>query len=206
MTTILPAASSPTSLAWKVVSSSANATFGTAAGTLTVKPLFAPTASASIWGYYRKAVTVTGKAVPGDLVTLWTQPSSGGSWTRVSSVTANGVTGAFSRAFMLPRDTLWRVTSPTGTTAKRLTFVRPSINGPTRAKAGTIVYFSGYALPGRQVIINRRPVGTTAWHHFATVTASSTGHWVTHFRMTHSLDIGAGSNGHWSPLIRIRLA
>jgi len=34
---------------------------------VTVKPLFAPTAVASGWGYYRKAVTVTGKAVPGAL-------------------------------------------------------------------------------------------------------------------------------------------
>ena len=95
---------------------------------------------------------------------------------------------------------------PTGTTATQLTFVRPSISGPARAKAGSLVYFSGYALPGQQVVVNRRPVGASAWRHFATVTASSTGHWTTHFRMTHALEIGVGSHGHWSPVVRIRLA
>src|SRR4051812_45574644 len=203
--TTLPA-SSATPMAWKVVSSSANATFGAVSGSVTVKPLFAPTAAASVWGYYRKAVTVTGKAVPGDPVTLWTKPSSGGTWSRISAVASNATTGAFSRSFTLTRDTLWRVTSPTGTTASRLTYVRPSITGPTRAKAGTVVYLSGYARPGQQVVVNRRPIGSSTWRHFVTVTASSTGHWTTHFRLTHALEIGVGSHGHWSPVRRIRLA
>src|SRR5207248_1760235 len=119
----LPAASSATPLGWKAVSTTGNATFGSVTGSVTVKPLFAPTATASIWGYYLKAVTVTGKAVPGDVVALWTKPSSGGSWRRVSSVAASSATGAFSRTFTLPRDTLWRVSSPTGTTAAQLTFI-----------------------------------------------------------------------------------
>ena len=204
--TTLPATSSATPMAWKVVSSSADATFGAVSGSVTVEPLFAPSAAASSWGYYRKAVTVTGKAVPGDLVTLWTKPSSGGTWTRISAVASNSTTGAFSRSFTLTRDTLWRVTSPTGTTASRLTYVRPSIAGPTRAKAGTVVYFSGYALPGQKVVVNRRPIGASAWRHFVTVTASSSGHWTTHFRLSHALEIGVGSHGHWSPVRRIRLA
>ena len=202
----LPATTSVTSLAWKVASSAGTMTFGNATGSVSVRPLFAPTAAASPWGYYRKAVTVTGKAVPGDLVTLWNKPSSGGTWSRVSAVRAASVTGAFTRTFVLTRDTLWKVTSPTGSTATRLTYVRPSITGPTLARLGTRVYVSGYALPGQKVVVNRRPAGGSTWRYFTTVTASSTGHWVTHFRFTHAVDVGVGSHGHWSRVLRIRVA
>src|SRR4051794_11682805 len=204
--TTLPASSTTTPLAWKIVSSAGATTFGTANGSVSIRPLFAPTAVGAAWAYYRKTVTVTGKAVPGDLATLWTKPSSGGTWSRVSSVRTNATTGAFSRTFTLTRDTLWRVTSPTGTTATRLTYVRPSITGPARAKLGSRVYVSGYALPGQKVVVSRRPAGASKWHYFTTVTASSTGHWITHFRLTHAMDVGVASHGHWSRVLRIRLS
>ena len=202
----LPASTTTTPMSWKVVSTFGSATFGTASGSVSVRPLFAPSSAASIWGYYGKTVKVTGKAVPGDLVTLWTKPSSGGSWTRVSSATANISTGAFSRTFTLTRDTLWKVKSPTGATTARLTFVRPSLSGPARARLGTRVHIGGYALPGQKVAVYRRPAGTAKWHLFTTVTAASTGHWTTSFKQTHAVDVLVGSHGHWSPVIRVKLA
>jgi hypothetical protein len=203
---VLPATTVATSMAWKVVSTVASATYGSTGGSIAVRPLFAPTSTGPGWAYYRGAVTVSGKAVPGDAVTLWTKPSTRGSWARVSTVTANASTGAYSAAFRLVRDTVWRVTSPTGTTATRSTFVRPSLHGPTRAKIGTVVYVSGYALPGQKVAIYRRPVHTAKWYYFATVTASSTGRWVGHFRLRHSLNVIVGSHGHWSRAITVRIA
>jgi hypothetical protein len=206
LTTLLPATDAPAAMAWKVVSTVGSTTYGAATGSTTVQPLFAPTSTGVTAAYYRTAVTVSGKAVPGDAVTLWTAPAGGGSWTRVSSVATNATTGAYSRSFTLVRDTVWKVTSPTGTTATRTTVVRPSLRGPTRAKAGTVVYISGYALPGRRVALYRRPLGTTTWHYFTTVTATSTGHWTSHFRLTHAVSVIVGSHGHWSPVLRIRLA
>jgi hypothetical protein len=202
----LPSTTKVSSTAWKVVSTAGSTTFGSAPGSISVQPLFAPTSTGTGVGYYRGVVTVTGRAVPGDAATLWTKPATSGSWTRVSSVTANATTGAYSRSFTLLRDTVWRVTSPTGTTATRTTVVRPSLHVPSRAKLRTIVYISGTALPGQKVAVYRRSVGTAKWNYFATVTAASTGRWTSHFRFTHAINVLAGSHGHYSPGATIRVA
>ncbi|HMC69875.1 MAG TPA: hypothetical protein VKJ07_12040, partial [Mycobacteriales bacterium] len=206
VTGALPAATSVSSTAWKVVSTAGSTTFGSATGSISVQPLFAPTSTGTSIGYYRGVVTVTGTAVPGDAVTLWTKPATSGSWTRVSSVTADAATGAYSRAFTLVRDTVWRVTSPTGTSAARTTVVRPSLHVPSRAKPRTVVYISGTALPGQKVAIYRRSLGTAKWNYFTTVTAASTGRWTSHFRFTHAVNVLAGSRGHYSPGATIRVA
>jgi len=206
LTATLPPTAAPAVMAWKVLSTVGSTTYGAATGTTTVQPLFAPSAAGAGVGYYRTTVNVTGKAVPGDTVTLWTEPASGGSWTRVSSVTANATTGAYSRSFTLVRDTVWKVSSPTGTTVTHRTLVRPSLRGPSRARYGTVVYISGYAPPGYKVAVYRRPLGTRTWHYFTTVTASSTGHWISHFRLTRAVNVLVGSHHQWSPVIAIRLS
>ena len=201
---LLPAASSPTSLAWRVVTTDGTSTFGTAAGVVGVQPLFAPSASGPTGGAYKHSVGVTGVAVPGDIVTVWTRPASGGNWVRATTATADASTGAFNARFTLLRDTLWRVTSPTGTSAARTVVVRPTLAGPSRARAGAMVYLSGWALPGQKVAIYRRPAGTARWHLFATVATSSGGRWYRHFRLTHPINVCVGSHGHWSSVLTVR--
>ncbi|HMC71489.1 MAG TPA: hypothetical protein VKJ07_20195, partial [Mycobacteriales bacterium] len=145
VSTMLPATSSPTPMAWKVVTTDGTTTFGTTTGTVNVLPLFAPTSTAPSGGAYKHTVAVSGSAVPGDVVTLWTRPATGGAWSRAASSTSNASTGAFNTGFTLLRDTLWRVTSATGTSAARSVVVRPTLAAPTRAKRAAMVYLSGWA-------------------------------------------------------------
>ena len=206
VSTLLPATSSASSLAWRVVATDGSTIFDTANGTVAVQPLFAPSSTGPTGGAYKHALAVNGTTVPGDVVTVWTKPISGGAWARAVSVTSNASTGAFSTTFTLLRDTLWRVTSPTGTSAARTAVVRPTLAGPTRARAGSMVYFSGWALPGQKVAIYRRSVGTARWHYFATVTTRSGGRWYRHFRLTHPMNVLVGSHGHWSSVRTVRFS
>ena len=206
VSTMLPATSSPTPMAWKVVTTDGTTTFGTTTGTVTVLPLFAPTSTAPSGGAYKHTVAVSGSAVPGDVVTLWTRPATGGAWSRAASSTSNASTGAFNTGFTLLRDTLWRVTSATGTSAARSVVVRPTLAAPTRAKRAAMVYLSGWALPGQKVAIYRRSLGTARWHYYGAVTARSGGRWYAHFRLTHPMNVLVGSHGHWSGVASIRYA
>ena len=204
ISTLLPATSTVSSLGWRVVATDGTTVFDTASGTAAVQPLFAPSSTGPTGGAYKHALAVSGTAVPGDVVTVWTKPASGGSWTRAASATSNASTGAFNTAFTLLRDTLWRVASPTGTSADRTAVVRPTLAGPTRARAGSMVYFSGWAVPGQKVAIYRRSIGTAKWRYFATVTTGSGGRWYRHFRLTHPMNILVGSHGHWSSVLTVR--
>jgi hypothetical protein len=168
--------------------------------------LFAPTSTGPAGGSYRHAVTVSGAAVPGDRVSVWTKRVGGGSWTRAASVTSDASTGAFTARFTLLRDTVWRVTSPTGTSAARTIVVRPTLAGPSRARRGAMVYLSGWALPGQNVALYRRPLGTSTGRYYGTVRAGAAGRWYAHFRLTHQLQVIAASHGHWSRILTIRYA
>ena len=200
---VLPA-SAPSSMAWKVVTTDGSTTFGTTNGTTSVRPLFAPTSTGPSAGAYRQVMSVTGAAVPGDPVTVWTKPVTGGSWSRVASASSDASTGAFTARFTLVRDTVWRVTSPTGTSAARTVVVRPTLAGPTRARRAAMVYLSGWATPGQKVALYRRPLGTSAGRYYGAVTAGSAGRWHAHFRLTHQLQVIAASHGHWSRILTIR--
>ena len=201
---VLPATTAPSSLAWRVVTTDGTTTFGTSTGTVAVQPLFAPSSTGPTGGAYDHAVAVTGTAVPGDVVTVWTRPATGGAWLRAGSATSDASTGAFNTRFALLRDTVWRVTSPTGTSTMRTVVVRPTLAGPRRASRGVTVYVSGWALPGQRVAIYRRAVGTARWHYFASVTARAGGRWYGHFRLTHPVNVLVGSHGHWSDVLTIR--
>ena len=204
VSTSLPATSTPSSLAWRVITTDGTTTFGTSGGSVAVQPLFAPTSTGPTGGAYKQSVSVAGAAVPGDVVTVWTKPANGGTWQRGASVTSNASTGAFNARFALLRDTLWRVTSPTGTSAARTVVVRPTLSGPHRARSGAMVYLSGWALPGQKVAIYRRSVGTARWHYFTSVTTGASGRWYRHFRLTHPMNVLVGSHGHWSGVLTIR--
>ena len=203
--TVLPA-SAPSSMAWKVVTTDGSTTFGTLPGTVSVRPLFAPTSTGPAAGVYRHVVTVRGTAVPGDQVILWTKPAAGGSWSRVTSATSDVSTGAFSARFTVVRDTVWRVTSPTGTSTARTVVVRPTLTGPSRVRRGAMVYLSGWALPGQKVALYRRPLGASAGRYYGAVTTGRTGRWYAHFRLTHQLQVIAASHRHWSRILTVRYA
>jgi hypothetical protein len=205
LATVLPSAA-PSAVAWKVVTTDGSTTFGTTRGSVSVRPLFAPTSTGPAGGAYRHVVRVSGAAVPGDVVTVWTRAATGGRWSRAASVTSDASTGAFTARFTLLRDTVWRVTSPTGSSTARTVVVRPTLAGPTRAKRGAMVYLSGWALPRQKVALYRRPLGTSAGRYYGAVTAGAAGRWYAHFRLTHQLQVIAASHGHWSRILTIRYA
>jgi hypothetical protein len=202
---VLPA-SAPSTVGWKLVTTDGSATFATMQGTVAVRPLFAPTSTGPGGGVYRHAVRVSGAAVPGDRVNVWTRPATGGSWWRAASVTSDASTGAFTARFTLVRDTVWKVTSRTGTSAVHTVVVRPTLAGPSRAKRGAMVYLSGWALPRHKVVLYRRALGTSTGRYYGAVWARSTGRWYAHFRLTHPLQVIATSHRHWSRILTIRFA
>jgi hypothetical protein len=206
VTTTLPSASAPSTMLWKVVTAGAATTFGSAQGRVSVQPLFAPRATSPTTSTYRHVVSVHGTAVPGDTVTLWTRPAGRRTWTRVSSVASSATTGAFSRSFVLTRDTVWKVTSPTGASASRTVAVRPSLHGPSSLARGGTVRVWGYALPGHKVAVYRRPIGTSTWRYVGTVRAGSTGRWSGHFHLIYPMNVTVRSHGQSSGVLTIRYA
>ena len=203
---LLPAATSATSVAWRVTATGGGTTWATKSGSVTANPLFAPTASAASTSTYRHTVTVRGTAVPGDTVRLYTRPVSGGTWTRVATATAAAGTGTFGPSFVLVRDSAWRITTLTGAVTGNV-YVHPTLRAPHSAKRGARVAVYGYAVPGQRVYIYRRALGTTKWGSaIASAVPSSSGYWVAHVRVRRSINVVARLHGHPSGIATIRLA
>jgi hypothetical protein len=195
----LPSVTASTALPWRVSTGyGADAT-----GTATVLPEFKPTATAPGGGHYAAATVYTGKAVPGDVVTLYTHPVGSTTFVRTAATTASVTTGAFSFAVVLYRDTYWKATTRSGSTPIWEVVVVPTLRAPTSVVRRTVVTLTGTGLPGKQVAVYQRFHGSTVRMWIGTVTIGSTGHWSLARRVDHSSDFWCVSNRRTSHTVSV---
>jgi hypothetical protein len=205
LATQLPAVTSSTTMSWQVAVSDGTRTYATRTGTITVLPEFTPTIKGPAAGYYTHSVTLTGTAVPGDTVTVWTRPLGTSTWRKLSTTTA-AVDTSWRATYQLRADTSWRATSASGITGTGSTVVRPTLHLPTAATTGAMITGWGYALPGQQVAIYLRHHGTSAWHYLGAVSAASTGRWTGHWHAKYTMDVEVRSHGQTSSIATVRAA
>ena len=187
---------------WKVTNGYAAAD----SGAVTIRPLFAPTATGPARSAWHGVHALSGIAVPGDTVTVWTAPpgTPGGSTRWVARGTATASSDkSWSLSLRFTKDTSWRVTSPSGASAIGTTIVVPTIYAPARAVARSAVDVHGRAIPGRQLTLYRRVAGSTDWSVVKTLTVPADGRWSVRLHPRRSLDLRAVSGGHGSRTITV---
>jgi hypothetical protein len=190
----LPKVTASTSLPWRVSTG-----YGTdVVGTTTVLPTFAPTATAPASGHYGIAVVYTGKAVPGDLVKLYTRPVGATTFVWTATTTAAASTGAFTLRVALRRDIEWAVLTPTGQTATKQVLVAPTLAAPVSVPRHTVVTLTGTGVPGWKVAIYQRIHGSTVRTLIGTVTINSVGRWSLAHRVDYSSDYWCVANNRAS--------
>ncbi|MDQ1699769.1 MAG: hypothetical protein QOG34_1632, partial [Frankiaceae bacterium] len=195
----LPTVTASTPLPWKVSTS-----YGAdVSGTTNVLPAFAPTATAPGAGHYGMATVYTGKAVPGDVVTLYTHAVGATTFVRTATATAAAGTGAFSIASVLRNDIVWKVTTASGSTATAQVVVVPTIKAPSSVVRRTVVTLTGTGLPGQKVAVYQRFHGSSIRTLIGTVTISSTGHWSLLRRVDHSSDFWCVSHNRTSHTVSV---
>jgi hypothetical protein len=188
-------------VAWRVATR-----FGrTATGQVAVLPVFAPTATGPARTRWNAARTLTGTAVPGDSVSVWTAPAGSGTWTRLARTRAAADTG-WSVPVRYTRDTDWQVRSAAGRTATSRTVVVPSIAAPATAGSGDRVTISGRGIPGSTVTVLTQRDPTAEWTATRTATVDSAGRWSVQRRLRHTASFRAVSHGQTSRTILVVVA
>jgi hypothetical protein len=188
--------------AWRVTTG-----FGRAAsGSVSIESTFPPTVTGATRTTYRRPVTLSGTAVPGDAVTVWSAkvgtPVDGPGWVnRGSTVAASD--DSWSTSLRFGQDVAWRVTSASGSSAAGSTVIVPSITAPSRVVSRSLAVISGTAIPGQQLVLYRRVTGTTTWTADATLVVAADGTWFVRRHPTRSLDYRAVSDGQTSRIISI---
>jgi len=190
----LPAVTASTPLPWRVSTG-----YGAdVSGTATVLPEFAPTATAPGRGSYGVPVVYAGKAVPGDLVTLYTHPVGLTTYVKTATAVAAAGTGAFSVSSVLTRDIAWKVTTRSGSTAAAQVLVLPTIRAPSSVVRRTVVTLTGTSVPGWKVAVYQRFHGSSVRTLIGTVVADAYGRWSFARRVDHSSDFWCVSHNRSS--------
>jgi hypothetical protein len=185
-------------LSWRITTGYSSAV----TGTLSILATFAPTVSGPATVYWNTTHALSGIAVPGDIVTVWTQRVGTTSWVQAGSTRAAS-TKAWSFPLTFTHDVRWRVTAPSGTSTTGGTVIRPSIYGPSSVPAGTLAVVHGTAVPGSSLTLYRSPVGGTTWTAVATMTVASNGSWSSSRHPRTATRFRAVSQGHTSRTITI---
>jgi hypothetical protein len=189
----LPAVSQSTPFSWKVSTGFAS----DVARSVTVLPAFAPTAAGPRVAHYASRLAISGKAVPGDTVTLLVRPSGGTTWRTGATAIATSAS-TWSASYVLRSDTEWAARTISGTSATQATAIAPTIHGPSSAPRLSYITLTGTAGPGKRVVVSQLPRGTTTWQQVAAVTTSSSGRWSARVRLVHRASYRAVSNGRAS--------
>jgi hypothetical protein len=192
------------STTWRVTTG-----FGRAAtGSVSIESTFPPTATAAARTTYLRPVTLSGTAVPGDTVTVWSAkagtPVGGSGWVNRGSAVA-AADDAWSLSLRFGQDVAWRATSASGTSSAGSTVIVPRITAPSRVVRGSLAVISGTAIPGKPLVLYRRVTGTTTWTSDATPTVAADGTWSVRRHPTRSLDYRAVSHGQTSRIISINV-
>ena len=181
--------------------------FGKAAtGTVSIQSTFPPTVTGAGRSTYLRLVLLSGTAVPGDTVTVWSAKAgtsvTGPGWSNRGTAVA-AADDTWSIALRFGQDVTWRVTSPSGSSTAGSTVIIPGITAPSRVVRRSLAVISGTAIPGQQVVLYRRVTGATTWTQDAVVTAAADGTWSVRRHPTRSLDYQATSHTQTSRTISI---
>jgi hypothetical protein len=199
----LPLADSPGQQThWRIITG-----YGPAvSGTVAIQPVFPPTVTGPRRTAWHAHKTLTGTAVPGDVVTVWTAPAGtpAGSpgWVQRGTVTA-AADDTWSFPLRFSRDTAWRATSTSGTSEIGSTVVVPTVSAPAHVVAGALAVVAGRAVPGQSLTLYRQLSGTTTWAVDATVTVAADGTWSVRRHPRRSVSYRAVSNGQTSRTVSV---
>jgi hypothetical protein len=167
----LPLADAPGGVArWRVTTA-----YGQAGGPVTIAAVFPPTVAGPARSVWNGIHVLTGRAVPGDEVTIETA-KPGGTWATAGTVKA-AADETWSFPLTFTRDLRWRVRSASGTSDAGLTRIVPTLRAPATSVSRAKVTLHGRAIPGRLVHVQRRPPGTTEWVELTAVRAARDGSW-----------------------------
>ena len=185
-------------LDWRVTTG-----YGPAAGgTLSILATFPPTVSGPRSVHWNTTHSLTGTAVPGDLVTIWTRPVGASTWVQAGSTrTPSSQDWSFPLTFT--RDIEWRATAPSGTSATGRTVIGPTIHAPASVPAGTLAVVHGTAVPGSSLTLYRSSPGSTVWTAVKTVTVAANGSWSVRRYPPRAMRFRATSRGHTSRAITV---
>jgi hypothetical protein len=173
-----------------------------AAGTLSILATFPPTASGPATAHWNTTHNLTGTAVPGDLVTVWTRPVGKTSWVQAGSTrTSSSKQWTFPLTFT--RDIEWQATTKSGTSTTGRTVITPSIYAPSSVPAGTKAVVHGWAIPGSSLTLYRSAPGSTVWTAVKTVTVAADGRWSINRYPHTAMRFRATSRGHTSRTITV---
>ena len=178
----------------------------TVSGAVDIQPVFAPTVTGPRRAAWHTRRTLTGTAVPGDVVTIWAAPAgtpaTSTRWAKAGTATA-AADDTWSFTLRINRDTAWRVTSPSGTSAVGTTVVVPTIHAPAHVVARALAVISGRAIPGQAVTLYHRISGSTVWAADATLKAAADGTWSVRRHPRSARDYRAVSHGQTSRTISL---
>jgi hypothetical protein len=149
-------------------------------GTVTIQPVFPPTVTGPRKAAWHARRTLTGTAVPGDVVTVWTAPAGtrpgSSKWVKRGTVTA-AADDTWAMALRFRKDTAWRVTSASGASAVGSTVIVPTISAPAHVVSRALAVIGGRAIPGQALTLYRQVSGSATWAPSATVTVADDGTW-----------------------------
>ena len=175
-------------------------------GAVEIEPVFAPTVTGPRRSAWHARHALTGTAVPGDVVTVWTAPAGTTAdstrWVRRGTVTA-AADDTWSLHLRFSKDTAWRVTSPTGASGIGTTAIVPTISAPPHVVARALAVIGGRAIPGETLTLWRRAEGATAWVRDAAKTVASDGTWSVRRHLRRSADYRAVSHGQTSRTVSV---
>ncbi len=199
----LPLANAPgQQTRWRVVTG-----YGPAvSGSVAIEPVFPPTVTGPRRASWHARRPLSGTAVPGDVVTVWTAPAgtapTSNRWVQRGTVTA-AADDTWSFALRFTRDTGWRATSASGTSAIGTTVVVPKISAPAHVVARSLAVISGRAIPGETLTLYRQRSGSTTWAALASVTVAPDGSWSVRRHLRRSASFRAVSHGQTSRAVSV---
>jgi hypothetical protein len=173
-----------------------------ATGSVTIQPVFAPTVAGPTRSGWRKPHYLRGSAVPGDVVTIWTAPAGSTRFVARGAVRA-AADASWTFRFVFRHDTVWRVTSPSGTSATGSTVVVPSIHAPGSVASRHLAVVHGRAIPGEHVTLYRRLAGATVWKVMTRMTVPAGGRWTVSLHPRHTAAYRATSHRQTSRVVSV---
>jgi hypothetical protein len=175
--------------------------YGVDGGGVSIEPVFPPTVTGPSRSAWNGVHLLSGRAVPGDRVTIQTAPP-GRDWVTIGKVTA-AADATWSFPVVFTRDLRWRVSSPSGLSAAGLTRIVPTIRARHTIDRGDRVRLRGRAIPGHVVKLFRRTAGRDTWVEVASTRGASDGTWSVVRRPRKTADWRVLSHRQTSRTIRV---
>jgi hypothetical protein len=149
-------------------------------------------------------VHITGRATPGDTVTLWLHRRGAVGYRAAASMIV-GKDGRWATSYVADEDYRWYATSITGRSKSGVTVMKPLAAAVARAGAGARVALHGTAVPHQVVHVWFKPAGSAHWSMRRTLRSNAAGRWGTSFVLTGKISWYAESRGVRSGLGTTRL-